>query len=213
MKFCLLLLLITFTSGLYGQSDDPIIGKNKEVSTDISGVFFNRMRVDYNQRFREKLAFSVGLQTRNQLARIEVNDIPGAPFASRNKSIEDALRFLDARVGLRWYLGILPDRGIWIETSALVNLVDWQSREYKEERETSIYPMRYKEQKTAFGAEAAVGYRYVFKTGLSLSAQVTATQLFIRDTIVNGDLPPAQSSNEYLDFRLGGSLLTVGYVW
>lgn len=213
MKFYIVLLFLATSSILLAQGGDPLQTKRSEVSTDISGVFFNRLRADYNFRFGEKAAFSAGLRTRGQFANIVVNDIPGAPFAGRNKGIDDALRFLDARVGMRWYLGTLPDRGFWIEPSALVSVADWQSREYREEREDSVYPDEFRDPKTTFGAEAAVGYRYVFKTGLSLSAHVSGTWLMLRDSFVSERVEPSLRESEVLDFMLGGSLLTVGYVW
>lgn len=196
-----------------GQSDDPIFGGTSEVSTDVYGMFFNRLRVDYNYRYKAHVALSAGLRTRGQFATVNVNDIVGAPFASRSKGVEDALRFLDARAGLRWYLGAFQDRGLWIEASAIVSLADWQSRDYKEEREASVYPDEFRDPKTSFGLEAAFGYRYVFKSGLSLSAHVTATQLLLRDTFVGESVVPELRENEFLDFRLSASFLTVGYVW
>lgn len=213
MKYYVSIIAILICSSLAAQSEKEVSDPRNELSTDVTGILSKDYRLDFNHRFKKQLALTIGLRTRSEGAGMTVDTSESVGFLGGSRYVNDAIRFVDARVGARWYLGLMQDRGFWFETSALVSLTDWRTKEYDQARSESIYPDRYIEPKTSFGLESAVGYRYVFNNGISLSAHLTGRSLVLRSTLQPEGAAGELTDNGYFDFTLGGSLLTVGYVW
>ena len=214
MKYIFIILAILSISGMFAQSEELPQAQRHEISTDLSGAFIDRFRVDYSRRGKKKGALVFGLRTRTESVGVITDTSRMLRLNEGRQFVPRGLRALDLSVGVKSFLGNKqPGRGLWVQFTALTSLVQYRSGAYNSARTNAVFPDEFIEPLRMFGLEGDFGYRYVFDNGLSLNAFISWTMLALRSELISERFTRNQRLSGRFEGVLSGSFLTIGYVW
>ena len=219
MRYLILILFLSFSIVCQSQTtseNDSLLFQTyrSQLSIDLGGLLIERPNLTFDHRFSDQCAFVLGFETVAKTSTITVDTSFGSGDP-RKRFIRNAWHRYVVSAGLRQYFGDKqPLRGFWMEGKVLVSVADRQLDSFRDQLAESIYPMQVAELQTLFGVGGSIGYRHVFKNGISLGGHLSAQFTLDRSSLTRDPRDPDQGPDEFgFGFTATPVVLALGYVW